>query len=103
MKQLDCCLTIIFPRALEENLVDHLLTHPELATGFTTSPVEEHGEGAAFHSVREQVRGRAHRSQMQIVMSRDDAATLISHLKAELPNREVAYWITPVMEFGRLA
>lgn len=103
MKLLDCCLTIVFPRALEENLVDHLLTHPELATGFTTSPVEGHGAGAAFHSEREKVRGRSHRSQMQIVMNREDASTLVQHLKEELPNREVAYWITPVMEFGRFA
>lgn len=103
MKQIDCCLTIIFPRALEENLVDNLLTHPDLASGFTTSHVEGHGAGAAFHSVQEQVRGRAHRSQMQIVMSREDATTLVAHLKVELPNREVVYWITPVMEFGRLA
>jgi nitrogen regulatory protein PII len=103
MKQLDCCLTIIFPRALEENLVDHLLAHPELATGFTTSNVEGHGAGAAFHSEREKVRGRSHRVQMQIVMSREDAEALVAHLKADLPNREVAYWMSPVLEFGRFA
>ncbi|MEN6585750.1 MAG: DUF3240 family protein, partial [Sulfuricella sp.] len=62
-----------------------------------------HGAGAAFHSAAEQVRGRANRVQMKIVMSREDAATLIEHLKQDLPNREVAYWISPVLEFGRFA
>ena len=103
MKQLDCCLTIVFPKALEENLVDHLLSHPEMASGFTTSSVEGHGAGAAFHSAAEQVRGRANRVQMQIVMNHEDAAALIEHLKQDLPNREIAYWISPVLEFGRFA
>jgi nitrogen regulatory protein PII len=103
MKNLDCCLTLVFPKILEENLVDHLLEHSELASGFTTSTVEGHGAGAAFHSAAEQVRGRAHRVQMQIVMNREDAATLIEHLKQDLPNREVAYWISPVLEFGSFA
>ena len=103
MKQLDCCLTIVFPRALEENLVDHLLTHPDMASGFTTSYVQGHGAGAAFHSAAEQVRGRTNRVQMQIVLDREDALSLIEHLKQELPNREVAYWISPVLEFGRFA
>jgi hypothetical protein len=103
MKNIDCCLTIVFPKTLEENLVDHLLTHPEMASGFTTNYVEEHGAGAAFHSAAEQVRGRANRVQMQIVMNREDAAMLVEHLKQDLPNREVAYWISPVLEFGRFA
>jgi hypothetical protein len=51
----------------------------------------------------EQVRGRAHRVQMKIVMNREDVATLIEHMKEDLPNREVAYWVTPVLEFGRFA
>lgn len=103
MKHIDCCLIIVFPKSLEENLVDHLLEHPELASGFTTSSVEGHGAGASFHSSAEQVRGRAHRVQMQIVMNREDAATLLAYLKENLPNREVAYWITPVLEFGSFA
>jgi hypothetical protein len=103
MNPIDCCLTIVFPRALEEDLVDHLLTHPEMASGFTTSHVQGHGAGAAFHSVSEQVRGRTNRVQMQIVLNRADALALIAHLKQALPNREVAYWISPVLEFGRFA
>ncbi|MHB0985892.1 MAG: DUF3240 family protein [Sulfuricella sp.] len=103
MKQADCCLTVVFPVALEENILDHLLEHPELASGFTTYEVEGHGQGAVYPSVNEQVRGRARRMKMEVVMAHDDAQALIAHFKASLPSREVAYWMTPVGEFGRFA
>ena len=31
----DCVLTLSLPRALEEEVLDHLMAHPDLATGFT--------------------------------------------------------------------
>jgi len=37
------------------------------------------------------------------VMNCDDARELIKHLKHEEANPEIAYWMTPVIEFGRLA
>ncbi len=99
----DCCLTIVFPKSLEENVIDLLLLHPDLAGGFTTLNVEGHGSGATYRTVFEQVRGRTRHVQMQIVLARSDADMLLNHMKAGLPNREIAYWITPVMEFGRFA
>lgn len=103
MNQPDCCLTLVVPKALEENLVDHLLEHHELASGFTTLEVEGHGQGATFQSMSERVRGRARRVQMQIVLNREDAQTLVQHLKESLPTPEIAYWITPIAKFGRFA
>ena len=50
----------------------------------------------------EQVRGRSRRVQFQTVMNLDDAHELIAHLKQEENNSEIAYWITPVIEFGRM-
>lgn len=99
----DCCLTLVFPKALEENLIDLLLSHPDLASGFTTLNVEGHGSGAVYRNILEQVRGRTHHVQMQIVLARSDADSLLQHMKAELPNREIIYWISPVLEFGRFA
>jgi hypothetical protein len=51
----------------------------------------------------EQVRGRSQRIQIVTVMNLEDAKQLIAHLKCEEANPEIAYWITPVIEFGRLA
>ena len=103
MTQPNCCLTLVFPKGMEENLVDHLLEHHEIASGFTTIEVEGHGQGATFRSMGERVRGRARLVQMQVVLSRADAQTLVQHLKETLPSPEIAYWIAPIEEFGRLA
>lgn len=103
MKQANCCLVVVFPKSLEEDMVDHLLDHPELASGFTTIEVEGHGQGTVYRSTNEQVRGRARRVKMEVVMDMEDAQTLIAHFKESLPIRDIAYWITPVLEFGRFA
>lgn len=103
MKTANCCLTVVFPAALEEPILGHLLEHPELASGFTTVEVEGHGQGSVYRSANEQVRGRARRTKVEIVMHDDDARLLVAHLKQSLPSREVAYWIAPISEFGRFA
>ena len=103
MKRFDCCLTLVFPKGLEENMIDHLLEHPELASGFTTYEVEGHGQATVYHSANEKVRGRARRVKMEVVMAREDARILLAHFKESLPNREIAYWIAPIDEFGRFA
>jgi hypothetical protein len=103
MKALDCNLTIVFPRALEEELIDHLLEHPDWVSGFTISQVEGKGQAVRLAGVVEEVRGRARRVQIQTVLDMADARSLIAHLKAVLHNPEVAYWLSPVVEFGRFA
>lgn len=50
----------------------------------------------------EQVRGRSQRVSIQAVMNLEDARALVNHLKHEECNPEIAYWITPVIEFGRM-
>ncbi|MDD5241118.1 MAG: DUF3240 family protein [Sulfuricella sp.] len=103
MKQPDCCLTLVFPKEMEEHMTDHLLEHPELASGFTTYEVEGHGQATVYHSVNERVRGRARKVKMEVVMAHEDAQALIGHFKEFLPSREIAYWIAPINEFGRFA
>jgi hypothetical protein len=53
--------------------------------------------------MREQVRGRSQRVRIDSVMNLDDARALVAHLRIEEANPEIAYWITPVIEYGRLA
>jgi len=103
MKTFDCSLTIVFPKALEEELIDHLLEHPEWVAGFTISQVEGKGTAVRLSGVVEEVRGRARRVQVQTVLDSGDARALIARLKELLPNPEVAYWVSPVLEFGRFA
>lgn len=103
MKPLDCSLTLVLPQALEEEVVDHLLRHPEWASGFTIAQVEGRGVGVRLHGAREEVRGRAGRVQLQAVMNLADAHALVAHLRVGLSNPQIAYWITPVIDFGRFA
>lgn len=103
MKPLDCCLTLVCHKSLEERLVDHLLEHPEWVSGFSVSPMEGHSQQEKLPSILEQVRGRSQRVEIRTVINREDAQALVAHLKAAEPNHEIAYWLMPVIEFGRLA
>lgn len=103
MKSFDCCLTLVCHKSLEERMVDHLLEHPEWISGFSIYRIEGSSQKERLPSMIEQVRGRSQRVEIRSVMNLQDAQTLIAHLKEEESNSEIAYWITPVIEFGRLA
>jgi len=103
MKSLDCCLTIVLPQPLEEDLVDYMLEHPDWVSGFVIGRMEGTGQSVPLQGLSELVRGRSPRVQLQVVMARDEARQLIESLKSAFPSPEVAYWVTPVLEFGRLA
>jgi hypothetical protein len=100
---LDCLLTLALPAELEEEMIDLLRGLPELVSGFTLTPAEGLGSGAALRSTVEQVRGRARRRLVQVLLPRGDVPALLEALRAALPSREVAWWTTDVTGFGRLA
>ncbi|MDE2117553.1 MAG: DUF3240 family protein [Betaproteobacteria bacterium] len=102
MKEKNCCLTLICHRSLEERLVDHLLEHPEWVSGFSLTHLEGGSQKEKLPSMLEQVRGRSQRVQIVTIMNSDDAREFIMHLKHEEASPEIAYWLTPVIEFGRL-
>ncbi len=102
MKPLDCCLVLVCHRTLEERMVDHLLEHPEWVSGFSVTPIDGHSQDAHLPTVLEQVRGRSHRVEIRIVMNNEDARALLDHLRIAEPNHKIAYWLMPVIEFGRL-
>jgi len=103
MKEMNCCLTLVCHCSLEERLVDHLLEHPEWVYGYSMLNSEGGSQNEFLPSMIEQVRGRSRRVQIQTVMNLDDAHEFIALLKREEHNPEMAYWITPVIEFGRLS
>ena len=103
MHEMNCCLTFVCHRSLEERLVDHLLAHPEWVSGFSLTRIEGGSQKEALPSMLEQVRGRSQRVQIATVMALADARELVEHLKRAEANAEIAYWMTPVIEFGRLA
>jgi hypothetical protein len=102
-KILDCCLTLVCHKSLEERLIDHLLEHPEWVGGFSAGKIEGHSLKEHLPSMLEQVRGRSQRIEIRCIMNLADAHALVEHLKQQEANSEVAYWISPVIEYGRLA
>lgn len=102
MKEMNCCLTLVSHRTMEERLVSHLLEHPEWVHGFVMHQAEGGSQKEKLPSMIEQVRGRSQRVVFQAVMELADARALVAHLKQIESNPEIAYWITPVIEFGRL-
>ena len=96
----DCCLTLIAPKALEENLLDLLLEHEALTGGFITSEVEGHGRNVTYQSMAEKVRGRAHRIEIKIIMQHADTQTLLEDIKQALPRANIVYYATPITDLG---
>jgi hypothetical protein len=95
-------LTLVAPASLEETLAEHLLAHPEWGGAFTLLRAE--GRGSREHALtpQEQVRGRVARTQFQVVLEADAAGRLLDELKHAFPKRDVAWWLIPVLDFGRL-
>ncbi len=98
----DCLLTVSLPQALEEEMLDTLLSRPDMAPGFTVL----HGQGVGINiqlsSTMEQVQGRARRVIVQIALSQTQLPDLLSVLRQTMPNPQIAYWVTPLLAFGRL-
>ena len=102
-KRLDACLTLLLPRGLEARILDRLLLHPAWVGPFTTHRVEGHGDPDSIASAREQVRGRAERVRIEILMDASHAAELLQELRSSLPSPEVDWWLSPVLDAGSLA
>lgn len=103
MKRLDACLKLILPRTLEDRVLDRLLEHPQWVGPFITHRVEGHGDPESIASPAEQVRGHAERVQIEILMDASHVAELLQELRADLPSRDIVWWLSPVSETGSLA
>ncbi len=101
-KSLDVCLHLLVPEALAARIVDHLLEHPDWVGPFTTERVQGHGDPEGIASPAEQVRGRADRIEIDILMVRSHVGELVADLRADLPSPEVIWWLSPVLESGSL-
>lgn len=96
------CLTLVAGREIEEELFDHLWEQPDLVSGFTASDAEGHGPTARLHSAAEQVKGRADRAFVQIILDETAARQLISRLEELFAGSHLVYWTTPVLSSGAI-
>lgn len=98
----DCLLTLAVPAALEEEVLDLLHTLPHIVPGFTLVPAQ--GMGAHIHlaSAMEQVQGRARRVLVQLALAQTQVPVLIDALRQAFSTPQIAYWVVPLLAFGRL-
>jgi len=99
----DCIFTLALPQTLEEEALDLLLAHPEWVPGVTVTAGEGFGRQVQLPSVMEQIRGRARRCVLTVLMRQADVAPLVAALQAAFPHPQAAWWTAPLSGFGRLA
>jgi len=98
----DALLTLAIPAALEDDVLNFLLQRPQWASGFSMVDADGMGQGASLLSAMEKVQGRARRKLVLVNGIEADLRGLVAALGQEIRNRDVAWWIAPLVAFGRL-
>jgi len=95
-------LTLLFPPALEDRVIALILEQEPPLPGFTVVAADGHGADFSHASIREQVRGRIARKLLTVFLPAPRAEALIGTLREQLATSKVAWWLEPVIAFGRL-
>ena len=98
----DVLLTLIMPSELNQLVEDILLSRPDLVPGFTATVAEGHGPVVALLEDADRVAGHAPHTVIRTVGPEADKREMLAVLKRELPHANIFYWMTPVIESGRL-
>jgi hypothetical protein len=96
----DCCLTIIAPKAMEEDLCDFLLAHPEHMVSVVLSPALGIGCNSAFVNATELVRGRSAQIRFEVLTASHDARVLLDAMSTLFHNRGIYSWQMPIQGFA---
>ena len=94
-------LTFVAPPALEEPLVDWLLER-ESQYGFSSFPVNGHSSRHDGLTLAEQVSGRKKHIRFEMHLSESDSWELVHGLQRDFAGTGIHYWITPIIECGRV-
>ncbi len=100
MQTPDCLLTLVFPRGLEEQIIDFMLVHEAQTSGFICGAVSGHGANAVYASAGEKVRGMAQQMRLTAVIREADATALLADLKTKLGQANIVYWLSPLIAYG---
>ena len=88
--------TIIAPPAIEEELIDWLLTQPNIK-GFTSQVANGHG-GNHEMTVAEQVSGRRGQITFMIELQKHMVESVLVDLKQRFTGSGLHYWLMPLTE-----
>ncbi|NOQ76664.1 MAG: DUF3240 domain-containing protein [Methylococcaceae bacterium] len=93
-------LSIIAPPAMEDELIDWLLTQPNIS-GFTSQDSNGHGSGHIM-SLAEQVTGRRRQITFWIELEKSMAESTLAELKQVFSGSGLHYWLLPLSESGSI-
>lgn len=93
-------LTIIAPPAMEEEIIDWLLTQSAI-TGFTSQASNGHGSGHEM-TLAEQVTGRRRQITFMVQLQKQMATSTILNLKQCFTGSGLHYWLMPLTESGSI-
>ncbi|MAK64577.1 MAG: hypothetical protein CMF75_07560 [Maricaulis sp.] len=97
-----CKLSVTAPRDIQSALADILDDLPDQVPGYTMLEAEGRGADMALASAAERVRGAMRAVQFVMILPRDEVSGVLDAIAQHCPRRQIAYWIEPVEEFGRL-
>lgn len=98
----ELCLTILCPPALAEQVLDTLLTMPEISF-FTSSAASAHGLAHSALNATEQVLGLARMIRIDALLLHANQDEVMTRLRDELSGVGSKYWISPVIEAGEFS
>lgn len=102
MDQSACKLTLIYPPASEEQLVELMMNSDPPLPGFTSWRGEGHGHSFSKASLSERVRGRVARGMLVAVVPRCRLAVILEEIRTKAKVSELTYFVEPIEDFGRL-
>jgi hypothetical protein len=95
-----CKLTLVYPVAAEDRVLDFLLDSEPSLPGFVSWRAEGHGASFEGTSTREKVRGRIERGMLVMVLECARLPGLLADLRAGCAIPNLAYWVERVESFG---
>ncbi|WP_375203531.1 DUF3240 family protein [Hyphococcus sp.] len=95
-------LTIVCPREIEAVLADALDAIEPPLPGYTI--IEAHGRGGAMQpaSAVERVRGALRTAMFILILAQDRVESVTEAVRIASPRQQIAFWVEPVEDFGRL-
>jgi hypothetical protein len=103
MDQSACKLTLVYPPAVEDCIIELMLSVEPSLAGFTTWLAEGHGQDFTNASVRERVRGRVMHGLLTVIVPRARLDALLDDVRTKAGIANLLYWVEPLEAFGRLA
>lgn len=96
-------MVLLAPAAIEEELIELLLTHEATASaGFTTRDVGGRGTRAVYRSVDEQIRGSTRLVEITLTAAEPDIRSLVADLSRRMSGHGINYVIMPVTTCGQI-